>query len=140
MDNRPAAASHAAPAPAADGLEAARARIAAAFEAIASHAARLASEPSAPATQPDTPGSLGRAEAEIARLTMLLDDERMANSQLEARLRAIKAREDERLAGVEAELAEARDRIDALTAERAELRAEVEAVLGALDPILAEAS
>ena len=91
------------------------------------------------AAAPD-PGPAAGAEAEIARLSEALDEERMANVQLAERLRVVKSREVEARAALEAKLAEVTAELANLRAARAEEAAEVAAIIAALAPIVEEAS
>lgn len=93
----------------------------------------------APAAAAD-PGPNAGAEAEIARLSEALDEERMANVQLAERLRVVKSREVEARAALEAKLAEVTAELANLRAARAEEAAEVAAIIAALAPIVEEAS
>lgn len=116
-----------------DDLLEARRRIVAAFEGIAAGAEALAAR-RAPAS--DT--APGADPEELARLRAELDEERLANAQLEARVKALRDRAEAPPA-IETELASARAELAALRAERATLRAELDAVLSELAPILEEA-
>jgi chromosome segregation ATPase len=89
---------------------------------------------------PADPGPDAGAEAEIARLSEALDEERMANVQLAERLRVVKSREVEARAALEAKLAEVTAELANLRAARAEEAAEVAAIIAALAPIVEEAS
>ena len=60
--------------------------------------------------------------AEIARLSEALDEERMANAQLNERLRVLRDKDNEAQAGVAARLAESGSQIDAYGAELTRLR------------------
>ena len=93
----------------------------------------------APTAAPD-PGPAAGAEAEIARLSEALDEERMANVQLAERLRVVKSREVEARAALETKLAEVTAELANLRAARAEEAAEVAAIIAALAPIVEEAS
>jgi septal ring factor EnvC (AmiA/AmiB activator) len=106
-------------------------------------------------------GQAGPADAgEIARLTEALDEERMANAQLNERLRVLKAREDadageshaeteelkaqlagqaDEIATLRRVLAEAGKEIASLRAARAAEAAELAEVVAALDPLVEEA-
>ncbi|SEP55871.1 hypothetical protein [Thalassovita taeanensis] len=61
-------------------------------------------------------------EAELTELRQALDDERLANAQLEERVKAIRAKMDKREAGIELELSEARAAMAALDGEMQRLR------------------
>ncbi|MBP1805988.1 hypothetical protein [Rubellimicrobium aerolatum] len=106
-----------------DLLEARR-RIVAAFEGIANGAEALA------------------ARADIARevegLRAALEEERMANAQLEERVRALRDRENARLA-LEEEARRLRAEVTALRAARAAEQGELDAVLDELIPLVEEA-
>ncbi len=78
--------------------------------------------------------------AEITRLTEALDEERMANAQLNERLRVIRDREAEARAGLEAKIAQLTAELEALHASRAEAVAEMDDILTALTPLIEEAS
>lgn len=93
----------------------------------------------APAPEPDPADEAARQD-EMTRLAEALDEERMANAQLNERLRVIKAREIEARAGLEAKLAEVTAELAALRAARAEEAAEVAALIAALNPIVEEAA
>jgi uncharacterized protein (DUF885 family) len=60
--------------------------------------------------------------AEIARLTEALDEERMANAQLNERLRVLRDKDSESQAGMAARLAESGNQIDLYGAELTRLR------------------
>ncbi|WP_246082502.1 hypothetical protein [Rubellimicrobium rubrum] len=106
-----------------DLLEARR-RIVAAFEGIAGGAESLAAK--------------AASAAEIERLRVELDDERVVNAQLEERVRALRERESDR-AALEAEVIRLRAEVEALKAARDAERGEIDAVLSELIPIVEEA-
>lgn len=93
----------------------------------------------APATAPD-PAAEAAVQAEMTRLSEALEEERMANAQLNERLRVVKAREIEARAAIEAKLAEVTAELAALRLARAEESAEVAAIIAALNPIVEEAA
>lgn len=120
-------------------LRQARERIAAALAGIAQGAEALASR----AAEAPNPSELDRLRAE-------LEEERLANAQLEERIRTLRERERERAAAGEdtaraevarlsAELEAARGEIARLSAEAEARRREVEAVLAELVPLVEEA-
>lgn len=117
------------------GLLEAHRRIFAAFEGIAEGTealALLAAQSTlapVPLISPD----------EVERLRSEIDEERMANAQLVERVRALKEREESRVAALEGDLGEAQAKITALEAARSADRAEIEAILSALTPLIAEA-
>jgi chromosome segregation ATPase len=102
----------------------------------------------------------GDHRQEILRLTEALDEERMANAQLNERLRVIRQKEDqnsgqpdqlaeltgqlaaktEELNTLRRVLAEAGKEISALRAERASAAAELADVAAALEPLIEEAA
>ncbi|EYD76243.1 hypothetical protein Rumeso_02167 [Rubellimicrobium mesophilum DSM 19309] len=107
-----------------DILEARR-RIVAAFEGIASGAEALA--------------AVAAQAAELDRLRGELEDERLANAQLEERVRALREREGSR-ATLEVELSRLRAELADLKASREAERGEIDAVLSELIPLVEEAS
>jgi hypothetical protein len=107
-----------------DVLEARR-RIVAAFEGIAAGAEALA--------------AVAAQAAELDRLRGELEDERLANAQLQERIRALREREGSR-AAQEEELARLRAELADLRATRDAERGEIDAVLEELIPLIQEAS
>ena len=67
-------------------------------------------------------GGAGGADTVVA-LRARLDEERTVNAQLEERVRALKARQDSKLAGLEAQVEADRDRLSGLDAELQRLQA-----------------
>ena len=125
-------------------------RITAAMERISTGLGRMAQAGS---------GDGAEAAAEIARLTEALDEERMANAQLNERIRVLREREGAAPDAAEADalkvqlaaqldeiatlrrvLGEAGKEIAALRAARAAEAAELADVVAALDPLVTEAS
>ena len=72
--------------------------------------------------QPVQAGPSPEAEAEIARLTQALEDERTANAELEGRAKEIKDTLENRVSGMEAALEEARASVAAVDTELQQLR------------------
>ena len=68
------------------------------------------------------PIPLDSAQTEVTSLRIRLDEERTVNAQLEERVRALKDRQDGRVAQLEAEVAESRARIAAADADVQGLR------------------
>lgn len=68
------------------------------------------------------PIPLDSAQTEVTSLRVRLDEERTVNAQLEERVRALKDRQDGRVAQLEAEVAESRSRIAAADADVQGLR------------------
>ena len=68
------------------------------------------------------PIPLDSAQTEVTSLRVRLDEERTVNAQLEERVRALKDRQDGRVAQLEAEVAESRARIAAADADVQGLR------------------
>ena len=106
-----------------DVLEARR-RIVAAFEGIAAGAEALA--------------AMAAQAAELDHLRSELEDERLANAQLQERIRALREREGSR-ADLEEELARARAELADLKAAREAEQGEIDAVLKELIPLVEEA-
>ena len=125
----------------------ARRRIIASFEDIATGTEALVSlaygklDDSAPTDSPPVDSGDERAEPEeVARLRALLDEERMANAQLEERVRALRERQDaEGPTDPGAELDAAQARVAELESAQAARQAELDAVLAELIPLLEEA-
>lgn len=93
-------------------IESYEARIRAALDRIEAARERLGAEPSAPAADP----------AELTRLQEALDSERMANAQLEERVKALHDRQESVIAGLEAEVAKLRGELSRKNAETQELK------------------
>lgn len=108
-------------------ISAALARIGQGIEALA-----------APAPEAATGPVDESALVEIGRLNDALDEEKMANAQLNERLRVLRAREGEVRAELEAKVAELQAELAALRAERAEEAAEIAEIVAALTPIVEE--
>ena len=106
-----------------DLLEARR-RIVAAFEGIAGGAETLAAQ--------------AAVAAEMDRLRAEIVEERTVNAQLQERVRAMRERENSRLA-LEEEATRLRAEVAALKAARDVERGEIDAVLSELIPIVEEA-
>ncbi len=106
-----------------DILEARR-RIVAAFEGIAAGAEALA--------------TVAAQAAELDRIRAELEDERLANAQLQERIRALREREASRTAQDE-ELARLQTELNDLKAARETERGEIDAVLEELIPLVEEA-
>lgn len=106
-------------------MDAALSAIAAGTEALAS---RLAAAPN---------------QTELERLRAELEEERIANAQLQERIRALRERrqdsDDGQIRELEQQLAEARAEIARLRASAERDRAEIDAVLRELTPIVEEA-
>lgn len=91
------------------------------------------------------PGAVAAAEAERAELEQRLDEEKQASAALEERVAKLKARQDEKIAGLEAALKEGRGRLASLGEEmerikqhNAELRAVAESLREAMAKNVAE--
>ena len=95
-------------------IEEYRGRIAAALERIGGAADRLIAEAASRPAEPDGPS---REE-----LTRALEEERVANAQLEERVRSLRGRQEARIAELEAEVAAERDRAVRLDGELHDLR------------------
>lgn len=70
---------------------------------------------------PDTSVS-DEAEAEVARLTQALDDERVVTAQMEERVKAVKEKLDQKVQDMEETLQEARAAVTAMDTELQQLR------------------
>jgi len=95
-------------------------RIAKGIEALDKAAATAAAAP-APAPVPDAAPATADAAA-LAALQLALDEERLANAQLEERLRALKQKQEARAAQVEAELEAMRASLKQLDTDLSRLR------------------
>ncbi|MHA7876289.1 hypothetical protein [Roseivivax sp.] len=93
-------------------------RIAAALDRISRGVEGLGHD--APAAGDDA--EAGAARAEIARLEAALEDERTANAQLEARVRAIRDKQDGEVSGLRGEAESTRQALADLDAELQRLR------------------
>jgi len=142
-------------------------RISAALDRISTHAATFQRPEAAPAPVTAPVDDTGLPPA--AALKAELDAERAVTAQLEERVRAIKDRQDTKVASLESDLATARNRVaaledevaglrdaaeghdgagesalqaelDALRAERAAERAELAELLAELKPIVEESA
>lgn len=115
----------------------ARRRIIASFEDIATGTEALVTL----AYSRDAEANEDRADPEeVARLQALLDEERVANAQLEERVRALRERQTaEGPAHASTEMEAARARIAELESAEAVRLAELDAVLAELIPLLEEA-
>jgi DNA repair exonuclease SbcCD ATPase subunit len=76
----------------------------------------------ADAPAPEMPAAAAGESAEIEALRRQLDEERLANAQLEERVRAIKQKQDARAARAEEDLAQTREALRQLDAEMSRLR------------------
>lgn len=98
-------------------------RITAALERIGRGVEALSAPDVASASA--APGGLavsGDGEGEVARLIEALDEERMANAQLNERLKVVREKEAETQAGIAAKLAESGRQLEAYGAELTRLR------------------
>lgn len=94
-------------------------RITAALERIGRGVASLATAP-----ESELPASM--AEAELARLTEALDEERMANAQLNERLRVVRDKDAGDRAALEAQVADLTAQLEAQSVELNRLRRSAE--------------
>jgi chromosome segregation ATPase len=94
-------------------------RITAALERIGRGVASLATAP-----ESELPASM--AEAELARLTEALDEERMANAQLSERLRVVRDKDAGDRAALEAQVADLTAQLEAQSVELNRLRRSAE--------------
>lgn len=96
-------------------------RITAALERIGQGVANLAA---AAPPEPDLPPAM--AEAELARLTEALDEERMANAQLNERLRVVRDKDAGDKAALESQVADLTAQLEAQSVELNRLRRSAE--------------
>lgn len=101
-------------------ISAAFARIGAGTEAIVSRAEAIAGAP------PPEPPQPGIDPDEFAALQSQLEDERLANAQLEERVRALRTRQEAQVASLESRLEEEREAMARLDSELQRLRQAVE--------------
>ncbi|MEM6728545.1 MAG: hypothetical protein AAF618_08595 [Pseudomonadota bacterium] len=86
---------------------------------------------SVPVAEPGLPLD-APATAELETLRKELEEERAASSQLQARVRQIRRKQDERVTKLEAELADAKERYDSVVKEAAKMRRSEEGMRQAL--------
>jgi chromosome segregation ATPase len=104
-------------------------RITAALERIGRGVETLSIAPASDAAS-ELPASM--AEAELARLTEALDEERMANAQLNERLRVVRDKDGSEKAALEAQIADLAGQLEGQSTELTRLRRVVDQLNGEL--------
>ena len=105
-------------------------RITSALERIGRGVETLSSVPVAETELP-----LSMAEAELARLTEALDEERMANAQLNERLRVLRDKDGDEKAGLLGQVADLTAQLDGQSVELNRLRRTVDQLNGELSDL-----